>query len=111
MEISFLQYHTRRIENTPKNRTAASSFCRSLSGAPLHLRQATNLRPWPMSGSVAEFDTNEWMESLIDSTTESSTWQPTSDFSLYAADPFSGYIRPQIGNPVPVTAEVEERRR
>lgn len=41
------------------------------------------------SGSVAEFDTDEWMESLIDSTTESSTWQPSSDFTLYAADPFS----------------------
>lgn len=41
------------------------------------------------SGSVGEFDTDEWMESLIDSTTESSTWQPSSDFTLYAADPFS----------------------
>ncbi|KAI3813527.1 hypothetical protein L1987_18253 [Smallanthus sonchifolius] len=41
------------------------------------------------SGSVGEFDTDEWMESLIDSTTESSTWQPNSDFTLYAADPFS----------------------
>ncbi|KAI3665478.1 hypothetical protein L6452_44105 [Arctium lappa] len=41
------------------------------------------------AGSVAEFDTDEWMESLIDSTTESSTWQPSSDFALYAADPFS----------------------
>lgn len=41
------------------------------------------------SGSVGEFDTDEWMESLIDSTTESSTWQPNSDFTLYAADPFA----------------------
>ncbi|KAK9074751.1 hypothetical protein SSX86_003069 [Deinandra increscens subsp. villosa] len=41
------------------------------------------------SGSVGEFDADEWMESLIDSTTVSSTWQPNSDFTLYAADPFS----------------------
>ncbi|KAJ9564326.1 hypothetical protein OSB04_000292 [Centaurea solstitialis] len=46
------------------------------------------------SGSVAEFDTDEWMESLIDSTTESSTWQPASDFALYAADPFSDLKNP-----------------
>lgn len=41
------------------------------------------------SGSVGEFDTDEWMESLIDSTTASSAWQPNSDFNLYGADPFS----------------------
>ncbi|KAI3824311.1 hypothetical protein L1987_05766 [Smallanthus sonchifolius] len=41
------------------------------------------------SGSAPEFDTDEWMESLIDSTTESPTWQPDSDFTLFAADPFS----------------------
>ncbi|KAM0057652.1 putative transcription factor GRAS family [Helianthus debilis subsp. tardiflorus] len=33
------------------------------------------------SGSVGEFDTDEWMESLIDST--------SSDFTLYGSDPFS----------------------
>ncbi|XP_076923504.1 scarecrow-like protein 4 [Bidens hawaiensis] len=33
----------------------------------------------------AEFDTDEWMESLI---------QPTSDFNLYAADPFSDLKTP-----------------
>ncbi|KAL8200455.1 hypothetical protein R6Q57_011794 [Mikania cordata] len=37
------------------------------------------------SGSVPDFDADEWMESLI----ESSSWQTSSDFSLYAADPFS----------------------
>ncbi|KAI3717125.1 hypothetical protein L1987_68507 [Smallanthus sonchifolius] len=41
------------------------------------------------SGSAPEFDTDEWMESLIDSTTECPTWQPDSGFTLYAADPFS----------------------
>nr|XP_043607614.1 scarecrow-like protein 4 [Erigeron canadensis] len=37
------------------------------------------------SGSVGDFDTDEWMESLI----ETSAWQPTSDFTLYSSDPFS----------------------
>ncbi|KAI3819165.1 hypothetical protein L1987_12990 [Smallanthus sonchifolius] len=40
------------------------------------------------SSSVPKFDTDEWMESLNDSTTESPTWQPDSDFSMYAVDPF-----------------------
>nr|BAG16269.1 lateral suppressor [Chrysanthemum x morifolium] len=41
------------------------------------------------SGSVGEFDTDEWMESLIDSTTAGSTWQPSPDFTLYGGgEPF-----------------------
>lgn len=54
------------------------------------------------SGSVGDFDTDEWMESLIDSTTASSTWQSSSDFTLYApADPFSTDLKNATWPPPP----------
>ncbi|XP_071692941.1 scarecrow-like protein 4 [Rutidosis leptorrhynchoides] len=59
------------------------------------------------SGSVGDFDTDEWMESLIDSTTVSSTWQPSSDFTLYAAaDPFSTDLKNPTWQPPSQAAAV-----